>query len=114
MTGFINNLTLNNIDSARLQSETQSLNSVKDSLSANNPNKAKLTEAAQQFESVFINQILQMMDQTVERSEFMNGGQGEKVFRGMFYQEVAKNIAKSPNCNLGVGKLVYDQLAKYQ
>lgn len=113
MTGFINNLTQNNLNTAALQSETQSLKSVKDNLSANNPKDKKLHDAAQQFESVFVNQILQMMDKTVQRSDFMNGGQGEQVFRGFFYQEVAKSISKSPNANLGIGKLVYEQMAKY-
>lgn len=107
----------NNLQVSQLKSQTNQLNALNESIT--DPQKAKndkkLKEAAVQFESIFINQLLQQMDKTIDRSSgFMSGGKGEQMFREMFYQEIAKDIASNPNNNFGLGRQIYQQLSKYQ
>jgi flagellar protein FlgJ len=110
MTDFMNNIAANSLTSSRFQLESGKLNSLQDDLHSRN--KTRLKEAAQQFEAVFVHQLLQVMDKTVQRSDFMHGGQGEKIFRDMFYQEIAKEISTNSLSNFGLGQQVYDQLSK--
>jgi len=124
---MINNYYSNTFNVAQLQGQADKVKALQDNLlnsATKDVNKTaeskkeagdkKLLEASQQFESVFINQVLQEMDKTIERSELMHGGAGEEMFRGLFYQEIAKNIATSPSANFGLGRQIYEQLSKYQ
>ena len=75
-------------------------------------NPKDLKEAAQGFEAVFLGQLLNAMDKTVDRSGFMSGGSAEETFRGMMYQEVAKDLAASNGGNgFGLGQKIYEQMA---
>lgn len=73
-------------------------------------NQEELMEAAKQFESVFINQIFKALDATIEKDGMFSGGKGEKMFKGMFYQEIAKNIASDPTTSFGFAKQIYEQM----
>lgn len=77
-------------------------------------NKAELKKTAQQFEAVFINQLLTQMDQTVNREDdVVDQGPGEETFRSMFYDKIAENIANRPGgSGFGLADLVYKQLEK--
>lgn len=75
-----------------------------------NKTHQELMEAAQQFEAVFIGQLFNMMDKTVERDEMFSGGRGEEMFRSMFFDEVAKNIASEPATSFGFAKQIYEQM----
>lgn len=75
-----------------------------------NKTQQELMEAAQQFEAVFIGQLFNIMDKTVERDEMFSGGRGEEMFRSMFYDEVAKNIASDPSTSFGFAKQIYEQM----
>jgi Rod binding domain-containing protein len=79
---------------------------------AASPEDAKLRQAAQQFEAVFVQQLLQQMDKTVDRSESMfNGGSAEDTFRGMFLQEVATSITQRPGgSGFGLADHIYKQM----
>ena len=117
MAGSMGDYVTNNLNLSNFQSEASQFNTVKDKLvdgKAKGQDNAKLREAAQDFEAVFVNQLLQVMDKTIERSEFMHGGQGEKVFREMFYQEISKSIASDPSSNFGLGQQIYEQLSKFE
>lgn len=115
MTNFINANITDSLSGSKFNADVVSLNNLKDKISMPAKSKDdKLKEASQNFEAIFVNQLLQEMDKTIERSELMHGGQGEEVFRGLFYQEISKNIASNPNSSLGLGKQVYDQLSKYE
>lgn len=74
--------------------------------------KEKLKKTAQEFESVFIAQLLNTMDSTVEKSGFMSGGTVENKFRSMMNQYVAQDIARSPNSSFGIAKNMYEQMEK--
>src|ERR1051325_6767514 len=69
----------------------------------------KLREAAQDMESLFVTQMLQAMRQTVPESGLLGSGSGQKLFRDMLDQELAKEI--SHGSGLGIGEMLYRQLA---
>ena len=76
----------------------------------------RLKKVAQDFEALFMNQLLTTMDKTVDREESMlsaggEGGGGENTFRGMMYQEMSTAIAKQPGAgaSLGLAKTVFAQ-----
>ena len=75
--------------------------------------KVKLKKAAQEFESVFIQQLLDTMDQTVDREDsVMGGGSAEEYFRGMLNQEVASSISTRPGgSGFGLAETIYRQMA---
>lgn len=70
----------------------------------------KMMETAQDFEAVFIHRLLEIMDSTVEKSDFMRGGQAEETFKSMLNEEISKNIASSPSTSFGLAKQIYEQM----
>ena len=69
---------------------------------------AKLREAANEFEAIFIQQMLKSMRKTSFESELLPKSEGEKIFRSMLDEQYAKLSAKSGN--LGLGQMIYQQL----
>lgn len=115
MTNFTSVNIADSLSAAKFSNDAEALNILKDKVTAHKNSKdARLKDASENFEAVFVNQLLQEMDKTIERSELMHGGQGEEAFRGLFYQEISKNIASNPNSSFGLGKQVYEQLSKYE
>lgn len=74
--------------------------------------KTKLREAAQEFEAIFISQMLQPMMNTVETDSLFGGGNSEKVYQSMMVDEVGKAISK--NGGIGIADQVYQELLKIQ
>lgn len=73
----------------------------------------KLKKAAQEFESIFFKQVLEQMDKTVERGDFMSGGHAEEMFRSMMFDEIAKNVCTRPGgSGFGLAEQIYKDLAK--
>ena len=70
---------------------------------------AKLYETCQDFEALFIKQMLNSMRQTVNKTGMLDGGMAEDVFEDMLYDEYSKLMAK--NANLGLTDLLYKQLS---
>ena len=68
-----------------------------------------LRQATQEFESLFIAQMLGAMRQTVPQSHLFGTDSGERVFRQMLDEETARQVASSGG--LGIGDLLYRQLA---
>jgi len=59
---------------------------------------------------VFLNKFLETINSTVERSEEFSGGRGEEMFRSMMNEEIAKNIASTPQTSLGFAQQIYEQM----
>lgn len=81
--------------------------------------RKKLKQVAQDFEAVFVQQLLTAMDATVDRDEEspLGGGEAEKTFRGMLNEQMAKNIAHQPSYQggtqgFGLAQSVYQQAAR--
>jgi len=69
---------------------------------------ARLREASNEFEAIFIQQMLQTMRKTSLESDFIKKSEGEKIFRSMLDEQYAILSAKSRR--LGLGEMIYQQL----
>lgn len=71
-----------------------------------------LYKSAQEFEAVFIKQMLDVMRKTIDRSGLVERNQGEEIFEDMLYDEYSKNMSKS--AGLGLADTMYQQLSYLQ
>jgi flagellar protein FlgJ len=68
----------------------------------------KLREAANDFEAIFIQQMLKTMRKTSFESDLLPKSEGEKVFQSLLDEQYALLSAKS--ASLGLGEMIYQQL----
>jgi len=52
--------------------------------------RKKIRELSQQFESVFMEIVLKSMRSTINKSDFIDGGNAEDIYKGMLDSEYAK------------------------
>jgi peptidoglycan hydrolase FlgJ len=92
--------------------KTNPLGSVPTTAQAPKSNEdAKLRAVSKQFESIFVNQLVNAMRQTVNKEGgFLPEGPGEKVWQSMLDSEYAGKIADSNQ--LGFSNMVYEQLKR--
>ena len=69
---------------------------------------ARLREASNGFEAIFIQQMLKTMRKASLESDFIQKSEGEKIFRSMLDEQYAILSAKSGR--LGLGEMIYQQL----
>jgi|YNPMSStandDraft_1061717.scaffolds.fasta_scaffold00961_2 flagellar protein FlgJ len=69
----------------------------------------KLKEACQDFEAIFIKQVLDGMRKTVPRTELLERNLGEEIFEDMLYTEYAKIMSRRGA--LGIADLLFRQLS---
>jgi hypothetical protein len=74
--------------------------------------EAKLTETAQEFESVFISQMLKHVFEGQQPNELMGGGSAEEIYQDMMVDEYGKLIARTGG--IGVADAVKQQMLKLQ
>ncbi len=105
----MNNLT---VDPNTLMSSNKA-NSLQSTLSKSKDNE-KLLQSCQDFEAMFIKQMLSSMKQTVNKSGFIKENMGEKIFDDMLSDEYSKKMASTSG--FGIAEMMYKQLAikKYQ
>lgn len=70
----------------------------------------KLREACQDFEAIFIKQMLDAMRDTVGKTNLFGRNMAEDIFEDMLYDEYAKEMAK--NTDLGISEMMFTQLSK--
>ena len=68
----------------------------------------RLREAANDFEAIFIQQMLKTMRKTTFESDLLPKSEGEKVFQSLLDEQYALLSAKSGS--LGLGEMIYQQL----
>lgn len=72
-----------------------------------------LYKACEDFQSIFIKQMLDTMRKTVDKSDSMvQQNEGEKVFEDMLYDEYAKKMSKSAGFDLADN--IYKQMTFLQ
>ncbi len=70
----------------------------------------KLREACEQFEALFIKQMLDAMRKSIDKSDqLLNGGMAEDVFEDMLYDEYSKTMAKTGK--FGISDMLFSQLS---
>ena len=75
-------------------------------LAGDPPNQ--LEEACRDFESVFIQYMLQQMRRTVPTNDLFNGGRAEEMMTSMMDTELSKSIAQQRS--IGLAAILYRQL----
>ena len=70
--------------------------------------EAKLREACQDFEAVFLNHLLKSMRKTVTKSDLFGSSKEEEFFQEMMDYEVAKSISEKNS--MGIADMLYKQL----
>ena len=74
-----------------------------------NAKSGKIKQLANEFESLFLEIVLKSMRETVGKSELVNGGNAEDIYRSMLDQEYAKNMAGMRQT--GIGDAIEKQLS---
>lgn len=72
--------------------------------------QSELYKVCQDFEAIFIKQMLNVMRKTINKTGLLDGGFAEEVFEDMLYDEYAKKMAK--NANFGLSDTLYRQLSE--
>ena len=99
---------LNTANGVSFESELDS--AIKASANRKNPRDEKLWTACIEAESLFVGKMLKEMKSTVHKSEWLHGGYAEEIFEDMLYDEYAMNVSR--NSNLGLAKMLYDELSR--
>jgi Rod binding domain-containing protein len=72
--------------------------------------RAKLMHLARELEGVFLNQLLQVMRESVPRDDAASADSGEQLFTSLFDQSVASLAAS--RMRHGIGEALYRQLER--
>ena len=69
---------------------------------------SKLYKVSQEFEAIFIKQMLNVMRKSVAKTGLLDGGMAEEFFEDMLYDEYAEKMAESGS--FGISDMIYRQL----
>ncbi len=72
--------------------------------------KVALQKAAEDFEAIFLNMILQSMRKTVPENGLIAKSNGEKIFESMLDQSYAEQMAHAGG--IGLSKMIVEQLSR--
>jgi Rod binding domain-containing protein len=75
-------------------------------------NMERIEKAAEDFEAVFIAEMMKPMFEGLSTDGPFNGGKGEEIFRGMMLQEYGKEIARTNS--FGIAEQVKAEMIKQQ
>lgn len=109
MTGILESTSY--ADTALAASKMRKLPSV-DGAAARGMDVRQARKVAEDFESVFLSQMLQPMFAEIEPEAPFGGGPAEDVWRGMLVDEYGKIIAKGGG--IGIADAVFRQILKQQ
>ena len=70
---------------------------------------AALRKAAEDFEAVFLAQMLKQMRNTIHKEEMFHGGPGEDVFTELLDEQFAKKMAATNS--VGIADVLFRQLS---
>lgn len=76
------------------------------------PQNPAARKAAEEFEAVFVNELLSHMDQGPSTEGPFTGGQSESIYRSLFDDAVAKDLAK--HGGIGIADNVYREILRMQ
>lgn len=69
-------------------------------LPENAPNRAQIAKTAQEFESVFLSQMLQPMFDGMKTDGLFGGGFAEEVYRGLMLENIGREMAATGGIGL--------------
>ncbi len=103
------NTAQTNVFAAQSEASKDRLNQLATSKS---DDRTAMRKTAEDFEAVFLSQMLRPMFETLPTDTMMGGGQAESVYRGLMVEEMGKSIAKSGG--VGIADSVFRELLKLQ
>jgi flagellar protein FlgJ len=68
----------------------------------------RLYSACQDFEAIFVKQLLKAMDATLQKDGPLDGGYAQRLYDDMLLDEYAAKISKT--AKLGIAELMYSRL----
>jgi peptidoglycan hydrolase FlgJ len=71
---------------------------------------SELYKACEDFESILIKQMLDVMRKTVPKDALLDGGIGQDLYEDMLYGKYAEQMAKSSS--LGLARMIYEQVSR--
>jgi Rod binding domain-containing protein len=113
MSDFMTNNLQMDLQSRFAQTENQVSRLQNSFANPSGKDDQKLRKAAQEFEAVFVKQLLDAMDKTVDRTGLLSGGHAEDMFRGMLNDEISKSLStRLGGSGFGLAETIYRQLSK--
>ena len=73
---------------------------------------AKIEQAAQEFEAVFVSEMMKPMFEGISSEGMFGGGKGEEVFQGILIQEYGKIMSQTGS--IGLADSVKEEMIKMQ
>ena len=101
---------MNITELAAMQRPLQQIQGAASLAGANLGQESRLREACNDFEAIFIKQMLKSMRQTIDKGGLMDGGFAQETYEDMLDDEYAKKIAGA--ARLGVADMLYRQLSQ--
>lgn len=75
------------------------------------PERKRLYESAQEFQSIFLNMMLKSMRSSLnKKDDLLYGGNKQDIFEDMLYNEYSRAMSKSPGFDLA--DRIYEDLAR--
>jgi flagellar protein FlgJ len=72
--------------------------------------RSELFQACQDFEALFIKQMLDVMRKTIHKEDdLLKGGLGQDIYEDMLYDEYAKKMAST--AQFGLADMIYSQVS---
>lgn len=102
MTGTLDSITSGALFNAQLP-QTPNVNA---------KTRAEARQAAEEFEALFVQQMVEQMWAGIETDGEFGGGNGEKIFRSLLHEEYSSKIVATGG--LGIADNVYREILKMQ
>ncbi len=74
------------------------------------PAEKKLWDTCVEVESLFVAKMFKEMRNSVDKTEWINGGFAEEIFEDMLYDEYALQLSK--NSSIGMAKMIYEEMSR--
>jgi flagellar protein FlgJ len=72
----------------------------------------RLKKTCQEFESLFVSQMMQQMRRTIPEDGIIGRSQAEKIYTGLLDNEIAKTVSQRQG--VGLARMMYEQMAAIQ
>ena len=74
-----------------------------------------MKKVSQEFESIFVTQMLTLMDKTIDKEGGIFGEESKYLdtFKSYMFDEMGRQIAKNPVTSFGFAKQIYEQMEKF-
>ncbi|GMT42574.1 MAG: hypothetical protein IEMM0002_0985 [bacterium] len=71
---------------------------------------AKLKKLSQQYESFFMKEVVSAMRRSVPKSDLLNGGNAEEIYKSMLDEQWSAHMAESGDT--GIAQSIYNMMSK--